>query len=203
MGKMLGSAQSIAATSDASAATAAALTDSSGGTASQTLAANAGRVIVPFWISLPTIADGDLITNYTPGFAGKVLSIDFITDVAVTTAAKTTALHCEIGAVATTGGVLTITSAAATPKGAEIAGTAITAANSFTAAETLSLVAASTTTFVEGTGWVVLTLENSEIPNALASIADEVNALITDVASARTQVNALLANMRTINLLDV
>lgn len=123
------------------------------------------RGIVPaiqldHYVHLAGITDGDVLTNWTLGFPGVIESIEFIVDVPVTTGSKTTAIHAEIGATATTGGVLTITSAAATPLGKVIAGTAITAANTFLATSTLSLVAASTTQHAEGSGTIRLTVRN-------------------------------------------
>lgn len=110
------------------------------------------------YVSLAGITDADVLTDWTPGFAGVIEAIEFIVDVPVTTGSKTTAVHAEVGATATTGGVVTVTSAAATPLGAVIAGTAITAANTFAATDTLSLVAASTTQHAEGSGTFRLTV---------------------------------------------
>lgn len=120
-------------------------------------------VYFDFYVTLAGITDADVLTDWTPGFPGVIEKIEFIVDVPVTTVSKTTAIHAEIGATTTTGGILTITSAAATPLGAVIAGTAITAANVFTALSTISLVAASTTQHAEGAGTIRLTVRNEAL----------------------------------------
>jgi hypothetical protein len=177
----------------AAAATAAAITDNTTGTASQTLAAGVGVKTVVFpLITLSEVADGDLITDYTPGYKFKLLSVEFVVDTAVTTAAKASSLNFDIGATPTTGGVLALTSANCTPKGAVVAGSAITAANTGSASDTISLIAASTTTFVEGKGSVVLTIQNMDTADAVASITDDYGKLLTDVGLIRTAVNAII-----------
>lgn len=106
-------------------------------------------------VLLSAVADGDLAsTVFTPGYAGTIRSVRFITDTPSTTAAKTTALSLKIGTTAVTGGVVTVTSAASDTKGEVVNGTAITAANVFTATDTVKVAAASTTAFVEGDGYV-------------------------------------------------
>jgi hypothetical protein len=119
---------------------------------------NANNSVLAFPIALAKIANGDLMTNIVPGFAGTIKKIFAVVNDPATTAAKTAALHVEIGAVATTGGVLTLTSANMTPLGAKVDGTAITGANTFTATDTLSIVAASTTAFVEGSAVIYIVL---------------------------------------------
>jgi hypothetical protein len=113
---------------------------------------NAGGVPVIFTttILLATIADGDLLTNFTPGFAGKIVGLSASVTKAATTAAKASTLNLEIGTTNLTGGSLALTSANMTPLGAVVDATAITAANVFTATDTISIEAASTTAFVEG-----------------------------------------------------
>lgn len=174
---------------DVAAITYAALTDSTTGTASQTLAAGVGVSQVSFPVTLASIADGDVVTTYTPGYKFKILAFDFITDVPVTTAAKASTINVEIGTTNTTGGVISLTSAACTPQGAEVAGTAITAANTGTSTDTISIEAASTTAFVEGTGSFVLTIQNMDTADAIASIADEIAAQGVDFAALRTSYN--------------
>lgn len=110
-------------------------------------------------ILMSTIADGDLVTNFTPGFAGKIVKTYWIQDVPVTTADKLSTLNLEIGTTNLTGGEVALTSAACTPKGKVIAGAAITAGNYFGATDTISVEAASTTAFVEGTGSLYAVLE--------------------------------------------
>ena len=113
-------------------------------------------VILQFPILLATIANGDLLTTITPGFAGKIIGFSAAVTAAATTAAKLSTLNIEIGTTNLTGGSLALTSANMTPLGAVVEATAITAANVFTATDTISIEAASTTAFVEGS--IVLTI---------------------------------------------
>jgi hypothetical protein len=112
--------------------------------------------VISIPITLANVADGDVLTAYTPGFKGSIISVDFAVTTAVTTAAKASTLNIEIGTTNVTGGAVAITSAGATPLGAIIAGTAVTAANAFGATDTISIEAASTTTFVEGAGVLLI-----------------------------------------------
>lgn len=100
--------------------------------------------------TLASIADGDLITEWTPGFDGTLVSMHAIVKVAATTAAKASTLNLEIGTTNVTGGALALTSANMTPKGKVVDAAAITAANVFTSTDAISLEASSTTTFIEG-----------------------------------------------------
>jgi len=110
-----------------------------------------------------TGAGEDVVTDILLGFAGTIESIFYIGGTLATSGgAATMALHVEIGAVAVTGGVLTIDEAGiVTPAvlGVYVAGTPITALNVFTNAELISLVnAAGGTVFTAGAGVVVLVI---------------------------------------------
>lgn len=114
--------------------------------------------ILSFPINLASVGNGDVVTDFTPGFAGEIVSWKFVVTVPATTAAKTMALNLEINAIDVTGGVLTITSANATPIGNVVAATAITAANTFDANDTISIEASAVTAFVEGAGVLTIRL---------------------------------------------
>lgn len=117
------------------------------------------KSVISIPITLATITDAvDVLTNFTPGFAGAITSVAFAVTVPVTTAAKATTLNLEIGTTNLTGGVVALTSANCTPLGAVIAGTAITANNTFGATDTISIEASSTTQFSEGAGVLLITL---------------------------------------------
>ena len=122
----------------------------------------AGKMFVPFFINLATLADGDVLTTFTPGFSGKITSVDFRVHAAATTGSKAATLNLEIGTTNLTGGVVALTSANCTPAGAAVAGSAVTAANVFGPTDTISIEASSVTAFVEGTGWLILGLQNLE-----------------------------------------
>ena len=109
-----------------------------------------------FFIDMTLIADGDLVTTFTPGFAGTIEAFDWVQEAQVTTGSKLSTLNLEIGTTNLTGGTIALTSAACTPLGKVIASAAITAANTFGATDTVSVEAASTTTFIEGSGTIVI-----------------------------------------------
>lgn len=119
---------------------------------------NGNASVVPIPIQLSTLTNGDVLTNWTPGFAGTVLSVAFAVTTVVTTGSKAATLNLEIGTTNLTGGAIALTSTNCTPLGAVVAGTAITAANTFTATDTISVEASSVTAFSEGAGVLLITL---------------------------------------------
>lgn len=119
--------------------------------------ANTAKVIsIP--INLATVADGDVLTTYTPGFAGRIESVAFAVTQEVTTGSKASTLNLEIGTTDLTGGVVALTSANCTTLGAVVAGSSVTAANVFTSTDTISIEASSTTAFAEGAGVLLITV---------------------------------------------
>ena len=114
-----------------------------------------------FDIELPLLANGDVITDWTPGFAGQFVSHAFRVTEAVTTAAKAGTINIEIDGVDVTGGVIALTSANATPAGKVINGTAITALNAFDADSVISWEGSGVTTFVEGSGQLIITVRHT------------------------------------------
>ncbi len=127
------------------------------GLASKTLA---------FFVNLADIANGDILTDYVPGYAFKIQKVDFRVFKAATTAAKAATLNLEIGSTNLTGGVVSLTSANCTPAGAAVAGTAVTANNTGTATDAFSIEASSVTAFVEGSGWIIVEIQNLDAYNA-------------------------------------
>lgn len=117
--------------------------------------------ILSFPIVLATVADGDILTTFTPGFAGKITKVDFAVTTKVTTGSKLSTLNLEIGTTNLTGGAVALTSANCTPLGAVVAGTAVTGNNSFSSTDTISIEAASTTAFSEGVGSLLVTIQNT------------------------------------------
>lgn len=103
------------------------------------------------------IADGDLVTQIQPGFAGRIIALEFLCTTAVTTAAKTTTLNAEIGTVNCTG---SLTVAGTYAVGAT-ARAAVTAANTFDEHDVISIEAASTTTFIEGAGLLLIHIDRT------------------------------------------
>lgn len=125
--------------------------------------AGAGVQILAFYMNLAEItANGDLLTNFVPGYAFKLESFDWRQMKPVTTGAKAASLNLEIGTTDVTGGVIALTSAACTPQGVAVAGSAITAANVGTATDSFSIEASGVTAFAEGSGWALVKIRNLE-----------------------------------------
>lgn len=158
-----------------------ALTDNSTGTASDTIAAGVGVTTLMFAIDLValTAAAADLLTDYVIGYAFKILAVDFAVTEIGAGAGATMNLNLEIGAVNVTGGVVNPTLANTATLGALVAGTAVTANNTGTAANALSIeVAAGGTIFTAGKGVLLVKIQNMDTANAIASLSDHVNDLI-------------------------
>lgn len=124
------------------------------------LVANKVRHHVPvFQGLLATIADGDMLTDWTPGFVGEIVGLFANTNVAASTASKAADLNVDVGATPTTGGVLGLTTAGLDTIGKVVTSTAITAGGIFTAANTLSVIADNTVAFGEGEATISMILD--------------------------------------------
>lgn len=98
----------------------------------------------------------DVVTDFQPGFDGTIEDIEFVVNKAVTTAAKLASLNVEIGTTDLTGGIVALTSAAATPMGKIIAASAITGNNVLTRTSKISVEASAVTAFAEGSGTLII-----------------------------------------------
>lgn len=154
-----------------------AITDNSTGTQSNTIAAGAGVQTLAFYIEAATIANGDLLTDYVPGFKFKILKFDARCSKPVTTGAKAATLNLEINSTNITGGVISL--AGTYVLGAAQAGTAVTALNTGSATDAFSIEASAVTPFTEGAFWLIIELQNMDTADAAASLAKHVNDLIT------------------------
>jgi len=152
-----------------------AITDSTGGAVSNTLAVGAGMYTLSFPMALKELTDGDFLTDYTIGHKFKLVSFGYVVDVEASTASKLSTITLEIGSTATTGGSLAMTTAKGTPTGKVTAATAITALNTGSKTATISIVGASTTAFVEGSGSLIILVQNMDTADAIASLADKWN----------------------------
>lgn len=101
-------------------------------------------------IKLSKIANGDIVTNYTPGFPFKIEKFSAIVSDPATTGGKAATLNLEIGTTDVTGGSLSLTSANMTPLGAVVNASSITGNNTGSATDTISIEASSVTAFAEG-----------------------------------------------------
>lgn len=161
-----------------------AFTDNTTGTASNTLAAGVGRetLMFPIQLAAMTTAAADLLTNYVVGYAFKILSVSFTTTTIGAGAGATQTLNLEINSTNVTGGAVTVTLAGTDTLGELTAGTPVTAANVGTATDTLSVeVAAGGTVFTAGAGILIVMVQNMDTANAVASLGDHVNSLISSL----------------------
>jgi predicted RecA/RadA family phage recombinase len=173
------------------AANVAGLTDNSGGLAADgTLAANGAVSIISIPVTLALIADGDIVTDITPGFAGTVLRTQFVTTTKATTGAKLSNLSLDINATPVTGGVLALTTAGCDTLGKVVAGTAVTAANVFTATDKLSVNAAYTTTFGEGAGVLLITDASDVVDDNTKDLAAKINEILTKLKAPALMLSA-------------
>lgn len=161
-----------------------ALTDSTGGAVTDaTLAATAGISTISIPLALASIADGDMVTAYTPGYKFKILAVDFVTTTVASTADKLSTLNVEIGTTNLTGGEVALTTASCDTLGEKTAGSAVTAANTGSASDTISVEAASTTAFAEGSGTLLIRIQNMDVQDNAAKTAELVNALRTGLVN--------------------
>lgn len=115
-------------------------------------------LIIPVPVLLSSLVVGGATFAQLPplGFNGKIKSISYMPQAAGAGAGATMACNAQIGGVSTTGGVVTPTLANSGAGAAVVQGTAITALNSFTGAQTISLLNAAGTVFTGGQGAFVL-----------------------------------------------
>lgn len=110
-----------------------------------------------YFKDMTKIADGDIVTQFTPGFPGSIRKIYWIQGgTKIATADKLSTLNVEIGAVNLNGGTVSLTSAALATQGVVVESSAIVGAQNFDADDTISVEAASTTAFGEGSGFLVI-----------------------------------------------
>jgi hypothetical protein len=109
-----------------------------------------------FPIELASVTAADIVAAFRPGLDGYIENVEFVVNKPVTTGSKLASLNPKINSTAVTGGVVALTSALATPMGARIAGSQVTALNRITKKDSLSVTAASVTAFIEGSGTLLV-----------------------------------------------
>ena len=155
-----------------------AITDSTGGAVSDTLAVGAGIYQVSFPFDLADIADGDLVTDYVVGHKFKIISLKWKTTKAATTAAKDSDITMDIGSTAITSVAIALDSDDSTTDTlGGVTNIDSTALNTGSATDTISIVAASTVAFIEGSGVFTVEIQNMDTADAMASISDKWNEL--------------------------
>lgn len=121
---------------------------------------NAAKIIIPLYTKLADLVNTNVLAVAVP-YNFILTSVGFRVRTPATTAAKLATLTAQVNGVAVTGGVISLTSANATPTNTLVAGTAITAGNTGTAAQTVGVAASAVTAFVEGDGYVEFGLTNT------------------------------------------
>ena len=126
---------------------------------------NEGNIIeIPLQTLMASIATGDLLTAFVPGFNFVIRKVWAIINAAVTTGSKAATLTPSISGVNCVGGVLTLSGTYAMGKYA--AGTAMDTSdpkNQGSNTDSISLTASSVTTFVEGSGTIFIELQNLDV----------------------------------------
>jgi predicted RecA/RadA family phage recombinase len=160
------------------------LTDSTGGTPASTFAADVATTVLTIPVQLADIANAAAYAIDVP-FAGKLTGINFRAVKPASTAAKLATLQVQVAGTSLTGGVLSLTTAAVNAAGAQVAGTAITAGTqTFTANQTVGVLASSVTAFVEGDGFIELTVVNTDLLNGISGLIAQINDLTTKLRAA-------------------
>jgi hypothetical protein len=161
-----------------------AITDSTGATTVGTFAAGVGIYNLSWACTLASITGAmDVLTTLTPGHKFKLLALDAFVSEPVATAAKAATLNLEIGTTNVTGGEVALTSANCATMGAKVAGAAITAANTGSSSDTISIEAASVTAFVDGAVNINCRIQNMDTADDVASLAEKWNELRSDLVA--------------------
>lgn len=164
----------------------AALTDNSTGTPGATIAAGVG--VQQFFFTHTFIGGTsgiDVLTTFTPGFKFKILSVVAATSVLLVGGGGSRVFNLEIDTTDVTGGVVTVPIANAAV-GVVTAGTAITALNTGSAAQTISIeLQAGGTAFTAGMVTFCLTVQNMDTADAIASLITKANLIRTNLRAAQ------------------
>jgi hypothetical protein len=116
-------------------------------------------IVVSVNLALASLADGDILTNWTPGFAGVIKGMSYTATTASSTSAKLSTLNLEVGTTNVGACTLALTTALTDAMGEHTASSACTTGATFDEDDTISLEAASTTAFVEGAGVLLILIE--------------------------------------------
>jgi len=116
------------------------------------------KSILSIPVKLSKVANGDLLTQFTPGFPGRIVKASFAVTDPVTTASKAASINLEIGSTNLTGGVIDLTSANCGTLGTVVDGSEITGNNVFDSDDTISIEASGVTAFAEGEGVLLIVI---------------------------------------------
>lgn len=154
------------------------LTDNTEGALVDTLAEGTASFIHSVYFRAAAITGNVLLYTYTPGFQFKIIKISASVVDAITTGSRAATLTTAIAGTPTTGGVVVMSGTYAL--GAEQASSAvISGLNLGTAVQAITVTASSVTAFAEGGFLLNMQIINVDTADAVASLADRVNDLIT------------------------
>lgn len=108
-----------------------------------------GNSIISIPVKLANVTTGDVVTTYTPGFAGTIEKISAVVTSVTTDVDADLTFNIEIGEVDVTGGVVTLADTITT-LGEVIDGTDITDTNTFGSTDSISIEATVTNAFSDG-----------------------------------------------------
>lgn len=152
------------------------INDSSAGTDTGIIETGVGVSTLVFYVEATSLANGDVLTNYLPGYKFQLLSFDARCATPVTTGAKAATLNLEIASTDVTGGVISLAGTYA--QGAAQAGTAITANNNGSSSAVISIEASGVTAFMEGAFWLIIRIKNMDVADAFTVTAQRINAFV-------------------------
>lgn len=110
-------------------------------------------------IDLASISStGDVLTEFVPGFAGRIVKVSFAVTKPTTDTSANVALNLEIGTTNVSGGVITLTHTNCATLGTVINGTPITGNNIFGNTDPISVEATVTASFSDGQGVLLIVL---------------------------------------------
>lgn len=161
----------------------ASITDNSTGSATSTIAAGVGIEYLKFpHTFIGGTSAVEPVTNFTVGFKFKILSWVFVTEVLLVGAAGSRVANMEINStdVGTVPSTVTIPIANAAV-GTVTAGSAVSGTNTTgTATDTFSIeIQSGGTQFTAGSGTFIVTVQNMDTADAIASLAAKINTLRT------------------------
>lgn len=116
--------------------------------------------ILTYYTTLAGLVSGNVLAVAVP-YNFTLTAVGFRIRTPATTAAKLATLTAQVNGTPVTGGVISLTSANATPTNTLVAGTTITAGNSGLAGQTVGVAVSAVTAFAEGDGQVEFQVTNT------------------------------------------
>jgi len=144
---------------------------------SNAIAAGVGIHYLTFYAKLSEVTAAATVGAFTPGYRFKILSLTWLGLQAGTGAGATITFTPTISGVGLTGGGTLVPTLANATAGSVVAGATITGANIGTSAQTFAITASTITAFTNGTGSILVKVQNMEEADAFASLVSKINAI--------------------------